>query len=42
MRKGLGCGAVGDTREDLASSQSELRHTELEGLHTATALHFAD
>ena len=41
MRKGLGCGAVGDTREDLANGQSELGHTELGGLHTATVLHFA-
>ena len=42
MRKGLGWGAVGDTREDLASSQSEWGHTELGGPHTATVLHFAD
>lgn len=42
MRKGLGCGAVGETREDLASGQSESGHREFEGLHTATVLHFAD
>ena len=29
MRKGLGCGAVGDTREDLASGQSLLENTDL-------------
>ena len=31
MRNGLGCGAVGDTREDLGSGQFESVHTELKG-----------
>ena len=42
MRKGLGCGAVGDTRVDLANGQSEMVRAWEEGPHTATMPHSAD
>lgn len=38
MRKGFGCGAVGDTRVDLARSVGVGAHG---ALHTATKPHFA-
>ena len=42
MRKGLGCGAVGDTRVDLARVQPQMVQVEHEGLHTAITPHFVD
>ena len=42
MRKGLGCGAVGDTREDLQVVSRSWDIRSLGGVHTATVLHFAD
>ena len=46
MRKGFGCGAVGDTRVDLASGQSQrvqgAHLHESSDLHTAIVPRFVD
>ena len=42
MRKGLGCGADGDTRVDLAGGQSQMVQAEHEDVHTAIMPRFVD
>lgn len=42
MRKGLGCGAVGDTRVDLTGGQSRIVQAEDGDLYTAIMPRFVD